>query len=102
MEAIRERGEIAWNIHMDAAVAWRRAENERDAEVESKEHIRDAAYKHSSIFWKVVSACSKKPKTILRENSRSTGSSSISSICSNVIMSMASPQSGPAASPSSD
>ena len=60
------------------------------------------AYKASSILVKVCSACSKKPKTMDRLNSRSSSSSSISNICSKVKASMLSPRSGgPTESPSS-
>ena len=60
-----------------------------------------ASYKASSIFLKVCSACSKKPKTIDRLNSRSSSSSSISKICSKVKASILSPRSGRPTEPSS-
>ena len=60
------------------------------------------SYKLNSIFLKVPSACSKKPYTMLLENSRSSSSSSISRICSNVTRSILSPHSGRLGYPSSD
>jgi len=58
-------------------------------------------YSASSIFLKVCSACSKNPNTMDRLNSRSSSSSSISRICSNVKTSMLSPRSGRPTEPSS-
>ena len=61
---------------------------------------RAKTHKAASIFMNVASACSKKPLTMLLENSRSSSSSSISSICSKVVGSIASPQSGSSGDPS--
>ena len=59
-------------------------------------------YRLVSICVNVDSACSKKPYTMLRENSRSSSSSSISRICSKVVRSIVSPDSGREEDPASD
>lgn len=63
--------------------------------------MNECAYSASSILTNVCSACSKKPKTIDRLNSRSSSSSSISRICSKVKASILSPRSGRPTDPAS-